>query len=136
MATTIKDRTRLDSSPALVGTVIDKYEIVGVVGKGGMGCVYEAINTSINKRVAIKCIDGELAKNAEANARFRREALAASSVDSSHIVQIFDAGVTQSGLPYIVMELLRGRDLGAYLSEHGPLEAAEALPIVAQVLKG
>jgi eukaryotic-like serine/threonine-protein kinase len=136
MATTIKDRTRLDSRPELVGKTVDKYEVVGVVGKGGMGRVYEAINTSINKRVAMKCIDHELAKNPEANARFQREALAASAIESPHIVQIFDAGVTRDGLPFIVMELLRGQDLGRLIADRGRLELAEALPLVAQILKG
>ena len=136
MATTIKDRTRVSDVPDLVGTTVGKYEIVGVVGKGGMGRVYEAINTSINKRVAMKCIDTELARNEEANARFQREALAASSIDSPHIVQIFDAGMTTQGLPYIVMELLKGYDLGRRIADSGKLELAEALLITAQILKG
>lgn len=136
LATTIKDRTRISDVPDLVGTTVGKYEIVGVVGKGGMGRVYEAINTSINKRVAMKCIDTELAKNEEANARFQREALAASSIDSPHIVQIFDAGMTGQGLPYIVMELLKGQDLGRLIADRGRVELGEALVITAQILKG
>ena len=120
----------------LVGQTIRKYEIVGLVGRGGMGCVYEAINTSIQKRVAMKVIDQELAKNDEATARFQREALAASAVESPQIVQIFDAGFTEGGTPFIVMELLRGRDLGDVLKERGRLSPGDVLPIVAQILKG
>jgi len=120
----------------MVGTMVGKYQLLGVVGRGGMGCVYEALNTSINKRVAMKCIDAQLARNDEANARFQREALAASAIESPHIVQIFDAGETDEGMPFIVMELLRGRDLGRHLAKHGPLELDEALILVAQVLKG
>src|SRR5690606_23407606 len=100
------------SAETLVGKKVGKYEIVGVIGKGGMGCVYEAVNPAINKRVAMKCIDHELAANEEANARFQREAISASAVESAHIVQIFDAGTTDDGTPFIVMELLRGQDLG------------------------
>ncbi len=120
----------------LIGKTVGKYEIVGLVGRGGMGCVYEAINTTIQKRVAMKVIDQELAKNDEATARFQREALAASAIESPQIVQIFDAGFTDDGTPFIVMELLRGRDLGDLLKERGKISPGEVLPIVAQILKG
>jgi len=125
-----------ESEASLVGQVVDRYEIVGVVGRGGMGCVYEAINTRIQKRVAIKCIDSTLASNAEAVARFQREALAASAVESRHIVQIFDAGETDDGEPYIVMELLRGQDLGAHLEDAERMAVRDATHVVTQILKG
>ncbi|RLB62145.1 MAG: serine/threonine protein kinase [Deltaproteobacteria bacterium] len=136
MSTTIQDVTRVDPSAQLIGQKIDKYQIVQLVGRGGMGRVYEAINTSINKRVAMKLIDGELAKNDEANARFQREALAASAVESPYIVQIFDAGSTADGLPYIVMELLRGQDLGGHITEQGRLDVVDSLLVIVQILKG
>ena len=136
MSTTLKDASRVEVTPDMVGRTIDKYRVLGVVGKGGMGCVYEAINTVINKRVAMKCIDHSLALNEEANARFQREALAAGSIESPHIVQIFDAGETDDEIPYIVMELLRGQDLGAYIGAHGALSVEEAIVFVAQILKG
>src|SRR5688572_4721767 len=94
----------------LVGLRIGKYEIVRVIGRGGMGMVYEALNTAIGKRVAMKFVDAELAQNRDSIARFQREAQAASAVESAHIVEIFDSGETDEGLPYIVMELLRGED--------------------------
>ncbi|MBW2453795.1 MAG: protein kinase [Deltaproteobacteria bacterium] len=136
MSKTIQDGSRVDEGAHLLGQKIDKYQIVRLVGRGGMGRVYEAINTSINKRVAIKLIDGELAKNDEANARFQREALAASAVESPYIVQIFDAGSSPDGLPYIVMELLRGDDLGGHITECGRLDVVDALIVVVQILKG
>jgi serine/threonine-protein kinase len=126
---------RPESEPSLEGKRIGKYEIRRLVGRGGMGAVYEAVNTTINKRVAMKCIDASLAGNEEANARFQREALAASAIESPHIVQIFDAGATDAGMPYIVMELLRGRDLGRCLVEMGRLEVADALHVASQVLR-
>jgi serine/threonine protein kinase len=136
VTTTIKDHTRVEVSAELVGKRIGKYKVVEVVGKGGMGCVYGALNTTINKRVAIKVIDPVLARNAEANARFQREALAASAIESPHIVQIFDAGETDDGTPFIVMELMRGQDLGGYISENGRLDLGDALNVFAQILKG
>src|SRR5262245_25453157 len=104
------------SSPSdeesLVGQKIQKYEIVRVLGRGGMGMVYEALNTAIGKRVAMKFVDAEMSRNTDAVARFQREAQAASAVESAHIVEIFDSGITEQGQPFIVMELLRGEDLG------------------------
>src|SRR4051794_6770628 len=75
-----------------VGRTIGKYSLTRVIGRGGMGIVYEAQNTSIGKRVAIKLVSAELAKNKDAVKRFQREAQAASAVESAHIVDIFDAG--------------------------------------------
>ena len=121
---------------SLVGTRIGNYEVLRVLGRGGMGCVYEARNPDIDKRVAIKCIDHALALRKDAVARFQREALAVCAVESPHIVQIFDAGTTAAGLPYIVMELLHGEDLGTRLATVGRLEVGEALAVMAQILRG
>jgi eukaryotic-like serine/threonine-protein kinase len=126
--------TAPDPDP-LLGQEIDKYRVVKLIGRGGMGSVYEALNTRIQKRVALKFIESRLAKNVEVVARFHREALAASAIDSPHIVQIFDSGVTGDGTPYIVMELLPGQDLGRHLRAIGRLELGAALHVVAQILK-
>ncbi len=128
--------TSTDPDAPMVGHKVDKYEILSLVGQGGMGTVYEAVNTAIQKRVAIKFIDADLAKNEEANARFQREALAASAIESPHIVQIFDAGLTDDGAPYIVMELLRGEDLSSLIARAGQLELGQALTVGAQILRG
>ncbi|MEM9694819.1 MAG: serine/threonine-protein kinase, partial [Myxococcota bacterium] len=126
------------SDPGLApGTVLaGKYTIQQVIGQGGMGRVYAALNQTIQKQVALKCIDQTLAADDEANARFQREALAASAIESPHIVQIFDAGTTDAGVPFIVMELLRGCDLGDLIAERSSLSEEQALPFVAQILKG
>jgi serine/threonine-protein kinase len=121
---------------SLIGRRVGKYEVIRVIGRGGMGTVYEALNTSISKRVAMKFVDASLCRNKDAVARFQREAQAASAVDSAHIVEIFDAGATDDEQPYIVMELLRGEDLGHRIRRCGRLELAEALPVVAQILRG
>jgi serine/threonine-protein kinase len=130
----------LDAPPTtedlLVGRTIGKYEVLRVIGRGGMGTVYEALNTSIGKRVAMKFVDAELARNKDAVARFQREAQAASAVESAHIVQIFDAGATDEGLPFLVMELLRGEDLGHRIKRCGRLDLGEAAHVTAQILRG
>jgi serine/threonine-protein kinase len=124
------------SDESFVGKRVGKYEIVRMIARGGMGTVYEAINTHINKRVAMKFVDGELARNKDSVARFQREAEAASAVESGHIVTIFDSGSTDDGLPFLVMELCRGEDLGHRLRKVGRLELDAALDITAQILRG
>jgi serine/threonine protein kinase len=121
---------------AFVGRDIGKYKLARVIGKGGMGVVYEAQNTAIGKRVAIKLVLADLAKNKDAVLRFQREAQAASAVESAHIVDIFDAGVSDDGVPYIVMELLRGEDLGHRIKRLGRLELGDALNVTMQILRG
>jgi serine/threonine-protein kinase len=113
-----------------------KWRVGALIGRGGMGAVYEGINTSIGKKVALKFIDAEFARNVDIASRFQREAEAASLVESAHIVHIFDSGTTDSGLPYIVMELLRGEDLRGRINRLGRLPSEEAVHIVAQTLRG
>ncbi len=121
---------------ALVGTTIaGKYALRSLIGHGGMGAVYEAENVAIGKRVAIKFVDPEYAADETVVARFAREARAMSAIESPHIVSVFDAG-TESGRPFLVMELLRGEDLGERLRRRRTIPKDDALHIVAQVLKG
>jgi eukaryotic-like serine/threonine-protein kinase len=124
------------STDLSIGQRLGKYEIVRLLGRGGMGTVYEALNTAIGKRVAMKFVDAATARNKEAVARFQREAETASAVESAHIVEIFDWGYTDDGLPYIVMELLRGEDLGHRIKRCGRLDLPEAVHVVAQILRG
>ncbi len=80
-------------SESLVGsTIAGKYLVKSLLGKGGMGAVYEGEHIEIGKRVAIKVIDPSHAGSEEVAARFKREARAASRVESEHIVQVFDVG--------------------------------------------
>src|SRR6201996_5033283 len=121
---------------ALVGKRVHKYEVVRVIGRGGMGTVYEGLNTAIGKRVAMKFIDAGAGPSSDAVARFQREAQAASAVESAHIVDIFDSGISEEGQPFIVMELLRGEDLGHRIKRCGRLEIPEALHVIGQILRG
>ncbi|HET7541921.1 MAG TPA: protein kinase [Polyangiaceae bacterium] len=121
---------------ALIGsTVAGKYRVDRMIGRGGMGAVFQAANLAIGKRVALKFLDHEAAQNQQACQRFQREAEAAGMAESAHIVQIFDSGVTDAGLPFLVMELLTGEDLRARLAREGRLGVAAALRIVSQVLR-
>jgi serine/threonine-protein kinase len=120
----------------LVGsTVGGKYHIERRIGRGGMGAVFEATHAAIGKRVALKFLSRDAARDRDAVLRFQREAKAASAVESAHIVQIFDSGTTDDGLPYLVMELLTGEDLRARLRREGRLALPEVLQVTAQVLR-
>ncbi|MBI2390377.1 MAG: protein kinase [Deltaproteobacteria bacterium] len=105
------------------------------LGAGGMGTVWVARHVGLNCDVVVKFITGDLANNADAVARFQREAAAASEVRSPHVVQMLDHGISQRGLPYIAMELLEGEDLAARLSRVGPMAPAEVAGVVVQVAR-
>ncbi len=81
----------------LGATVAGKYRVDRLLGQGGMGAVFQATNTVIGKRVALKFLSPEAARDAQAAQRFQREAEAASLVESEHIVQIFDFGEAEQG---------------------------------------
>jgi eukaryotic-like serine/threonine-protein kinase len=122
---------------ALIGTTVaGKYRVDRLIGRGGMGAVFQAANLAIGKRVALKFLDHEAARNTEACQRFQREAEAAGMAESAHIVQIFDSGMTDSGLPFLVMELLTGEDLRGLLRREGRVAVPSALRIASQVLRG
>lgn len=119
----------------LLGRTVGKYTLARLLGVGGMGRVYEGVHSTLGKKFALKFIDKESA-TPEAMQRFHREAQAASAVDSAHIVDIFDFGTSDEGQPYIVMELLRGEDLGHHIRRLGRLDLGEALRTTAHVLRG
>ncbi len=120
----------------LVGRVIDeKYALARLIGRGGMGAVYEAEHLGLGRRVALKLVDADFASDESVVTRFAREARATSTIDSEHVVSAFDVGVAD-GRPYLVMELLRGEDLGQRMRRAGRVPLDEALHVTAQVLRG
>jgi serine/threonine protein kinase len=127
---------RVDRQPveSLVGNILDgAYRLVELVGEGGMGAVYAAVQLRLNKRIAVKVMARELAANAEALARFRREAEVTSGLGHPHIVQVFDFGAMPTGEPYLVMEFMEGEDLDRRLRRVGRLSPHDTLHIVKQV---
>lgn len=123
----------------MVGATVDgKYELVRLLGEGGMGAVHEARHLGTGRRVALKLISPEaLERSPDIAARFDREARASGQVESKHVAQVIDTGRdAQTGSPYLVMELLRGEDLSQLLERAGELEPEIALRIVAQALAG
>lgn len=112
-----------------------KYQVGALVGSGGMGTVWSGQHTQLGTRVAIKFIRPQFAERPDARRRFEIEARAAASVDSKHAVKVYDYGVTDFGLPYIVMEYLEGESLSEALIRRGPFPAEEAAKVIAQAAK-
>ena len=116
-------------------TMVDgRYRIIGRIGSGGMADVYEAEDTQLGRRVALKLLYRRFAEDAEFVERFRREASSAAGLNHPNVVQVFDRG-QWDGTYYIAMELLAGRNLKQIVREHGALEPALAVDLVLQILK-
>jgi serine/threonine protein kinase len=124
-----------DSLPPVHGLVAGKYQILGLIGRGGMGSVWEGRHHSLGTRVAIKFIDPEYAESEEACARFVTEARAAATIQSKHAIQIFDHGVTEDGRAYMVMELLLGEPLDKRIERVGTLPLRETARIIGHVCR-
>ncbi len=120
------------------GTVGRRYQLVRLLGEGGMGAVHEALHTGTGRTVALKLIHPRLRERGDgAEGRFRQEALAVGALHSPHLVEVLDAGEDEeSGDLYLVMEHLRGEDLKRLLDRAGPLPPDVALRIAAQALVG
>ncbi len=117
------------------GTIIsDRYEIVRLIGEGGMGSVYEAKHRQIGKRVAIKLLSKDFSEDPETIKRFHQEAQIAGNIGHLNICEVMDFGVTGDGLPFIVMEYLSGESLSAILTREKRLPLDICLGIISQML--
>ena len=121
--------------PSLVpiGTRFGNYEVTAFLGEGGMGMVYAGVHLGLGKRVAIKTLRPELAADTDLRSRFVREGKAAAAVHHPNVVDVDDVGV-QGDIPYLVMELLDGEDLGALVTRSGRLGVQQTVDIVVPVL--
>lgn len=115
------------------GAKFDRYEIVRLIGAGGMGNVYEARHVDLDKRVALKVLSQKIAGNKVYLERFLREGRIAAKLDHPHVVSVFDVG-THAGKPYMVMEFLNGRDLDSLLGERKALGVEEAVDLTLPIL--
>jgi eukaryotic-like serine/threonine-protein kinase len=114
----------------------ERYRIEARIAQGGMGVIYAAEHVSTEERVALKVLWPHVLGSKAAVDNFELEARIAARLGSEHIVRILDAGLeTSLGLPYLVMELLRGQTLDELVSARGPLAPAEVLWVIRQVAK-
>jgi len=115
--------------------VTPNVRLVRPLGQGGMGEVWVAEHLALGTEVAVKFLLGDYATNESARARFSQEAAAAARVKSSHVVKIYDYGLTDTQTPFIVMELLEGTDLGHRIETSGPLPPRDVVAIISQLAK-
>ncbi len=113
------------------GTRLGPYEILTTLGAGGMGEVYKARDTRLDRTVAIKILTGSLAANPQFRERFEREARTISQLDHPHICTVHDVG-EDHGTSFLVMQYLEGKTLADRIAK-GPLPLPEALPIAIQI---
>src|SRR5688572_26977498 len=92
-----------------------RYSVERLLGAGGMASVYRAIDTALDRPVAVKIVSAAIRGRHGVVTRFMREARAATRLKGEHVVRVFDVGVATNGSPYLVMELLDGEDLGSML---------------------
>jgi serine/threonine protein kinase len=117
-------------------TIGDRYEVVELLGKGGMGVVYLARQKMMDRYVAIKMLQAQLTQDEISVKRFQQEAKAASCLNHPHLVMLHDYGITETGQPYLVMEYLQGRSLLQVIKREGILTPQKAAKIFSEVADG
>jgi serine/threonine protein kinase len=121
----------------LLGQVLDgRYKIESVLGQGGMGMVFRATQTSVQRPVAVKTLNPSLAAAPQFFERFRREAEIASRLRHPNVITIFDFGRAPDGTCYFVMELLQGESLKEMVKREGPMSLRRAVSLVEQACQG
>ena len=119
-----------------IGAVLaNRYQIVKILGQGGMGAVYEARDLELDREVALKVIRPELANSPEILLRFKQELVLARQVTDRNVIRIFDLGEAEK-IKFITMEFVEGESLHQILKQQGKVEVAEAVDIVEQAARG
>jgi len=121
--------------PIVVGQVVaQKYRVDRFIGQGGMGVVVAGFHLELDQPVAIKFLVTESGLESEGAERFRREARAAAKIHSQHVARVFDIGLLDERLPYMVMELLNGQDLEHEIERRGAFPVSEAAGYILQAI--
>jgi serine/threonine-protein kinase len=116
-----------------IGSTFAGYSIEGVLGRGGMGVVYVAEQPELGRKVAIKVIAPELASDPDYLRRFEHESRLAAAIEHPNAIPIYEAGVAEGEIPYLVMRYVDGEDLATLMRREGRLDCARAARIVEQV---
>jgi tetratricopeptide (TPR) repeat protein/tRNA A-37 threonylcarbamoyl transferase component Bud32 len=120
----------------VVGTVVaGRFEVLRVLGQGGMGTVYEARQVAMNRRVALKLIHAHVVQSQAGIERFEREMQATARIRHPNTIQVYDYGRTEDGRLYLAMEFLEGRSLADVIRDEGPLSFERVVHIGTQVAR-
>jgi serine/threonine-protein kinase len=119
----------------MTGTTVAGYRIIEKLGEGGMGVVYKAVDTTLDRVVAIKALSAELAKNPELEQRFRAEARAQASLNHVNLATLY-AFLVEGGTAWMVMEFIEGESFASMIQRRGPIPSQESLPLFRQALLG
>ena len=119
----------------MIGKLIGNYRIVEKLGEGGMGIVYKAIDTALDRPVAVKALNSGLSQNPSLVERFRGEARAQAQMNHTNLATLY-AFLVEDGVAYMVMEFVEGENFAQIVARRGPIPAAEALPLFCQALSG
>ena len=131
-----------DSHPSLLPVrpgerlIAEKYRLDRLIGRGGIGAVYEALQVGLDRAVAVKLLREDYLEDAQALERFRREGRAVARIRHPNVADIYDSGILPSGEAYIVMELVSGETLRGLLDRSGALPIAQAARIGRQLAEG
>ena len=131
-STALSGLTPPPTLPAGTWLAGNRYEVLSILGQGGMGAVYKARDHELDRLVAIKVIQPELANSSSILKRFKQELILARQVTHKNVVRIFDIGESD-GMKFITMEYIDGGDLKSFIVEKGPLPAKEAVEIIRQI---
>lgn len=121
--------------PGVIGTRVDRYQVERLLGAGGFGSVYLAKHVHTDATVALKLLKRSLGADQQMLERFLREARAAASVGSEHIVRVMDAGLAADGQAFLALEFLDGLDLKELAAQQGPLPHLRLVMVVLQALE-
>jgi eukaryotic-like serine/threonine-protein kinase len=131
---TLRDRlTRMPLEPGQY--ITQNVRLLHLLRQGGMGSVWVAEHLALQTQVAVKFMSPGLVQDANAVSRFTREATAAAQLKNPHVVQIFDHGVTSEQIPFIVMELLEGEELGKRIKRLGPMRLEDVVKVMSQAAR-
>lgn len=128
-----KTRKKAQELPPELKEFAQNYEVLGLVGEGGMSAVYKAQHRALNRPVAIKMLHSHLVRDFIQRKRFEQEAQALFMLEHSNIVKIRDFGSTTNGKPYLIMDFLHGKSLSDVLKNEGPMPVQRALRVFLQV---
>jgi serine/threonine protein kinase len=126
-------QTARDLQPGMI--IRNKYEIVDRIGVGGMGVVYKARHLTFNEMCAIKIVNDVISGDANFLQRFQKEAVVTRKLRHPNAVRVDDFDYTDDGRPFIVMELVEGKNIGEILTEEGPFRVPRAVRIATQVAR-